>query len=648
MADADSKVDVSSEGDPGSVRTHEFKAEIKQLLDILIHSIYTSKDVFVRELISNAADALEKIRFQQASGVEVVGPDLPLEIRIETKKDDRVLVIADSGIGMTEEEVEANIGTIAHSGATAFLEQLKSESKSEDADVNLIGKFGVGFYSVFMAAEKVVVTSRSAQQDATAIAWTSDGAGSYTIESLTDDVPRGTKIEIHLKEDEAEFAEESQIKNVITRYSNFVPFPILVNDEQVNQTVALWREPSHQIKSEQYDEFYKLISHDYQEPLLRLHHSLDGSIQFSSLLYVPKNNPEAMGFGEGEVSLQLYVQRVLIDGENKDCLPNYLRFVKGVVESQDIPLNVSRETLQQNRMVNKIRGILTRKLLDQFIELAEKDPEEYKGFWKTYHRFLKEGYSDFANREKLQELFRFASSDQASDEDLVSLAQYTDKMPEKQAAIYYLTGPSRDALDRDPRLELFRKNKIEVLYLYDMADEFVLSSLGKYKEKDFVSADHAKPEDLNLTGDDSDDSVSKSDSDEKSSGAKVQGVVDRFKEILGDRVVDVRVSERLVDSPACLVGDDNQLSGHMEKMMRMMNKSDDLPKRVLEINAKHALIGSLAERTAKDAKDSFVETACEHLFEGCMLLDGYLTDPHKLVGRMNQVLSDAAMVKSDG
>ena len=488
-----------------ATRTHEFKAEIKQLLDILIHSIYTSKDVFVRELISNAADALEKVRFQQASGVDVCSPDEPLDIRIEAKKDDRLLVISDAGIGMTEEEVETNIGTIAHSGATAFLEQLKKDSNDKEVDVNLIGKFGVGFYSVFMVAEKVVVTSRSANKDTKAIRWTSDGSGSYTIENVVEDVPRGTRIEVHLKEDEADFSDDSKIKNVITRYSNFVPFPILVNDEQVNQTVALWREPSHQIKSEQYDEFYKLISHDYQEPLLRLHHSLDGAIQFSALLYVPKNNPEAMGFGEGEVSLQLYVQRVLIDGESKDCLPNYLRFVKGVVESQDIPLNVSRETLQQNRMVNKMRDILTRKLLDLFLELAEKDPDEYKGFWNTYHRFLKEGYNDFANREKIQELFRFATSAQASDDDLVSLSQYVEKMPEKQAAIYYLTGASRDALDRDPRLELFRKNGIEVLYLYDMADEFVLSSLGKYKDKDLISADHVKPEDLNVDAEKSGD-----------------------------------------------------------------------------------------------------------------------------------------------
>ncbi len=623
--------------------THEFKAEIKQLLDILIHSVYTSKDVFVRELISNAADALEKVRFLQAAGSKVHDPDLPLEVRIETKKDDRLLVISDTGVGMTAAEVEANIGTIAHSGATAFVEQLKQDSEEEkQADVNLIGRFGVGFYSVFMAANKVVLTSRSANQDEQPAVWTSDGSGTYTVETLEEDCPRGTKIEIHLKDDSDEFADESRIKTVIQRYSNFIPFPVLVNDKQVNQTTALWREPPSQIEDEQYNEFYKLISHDFQEPLLRLHHAVDGSIQFSSLLYVPQSDPEVLGFGEGEVSLQLYVQRVLIDGENKNCLPKYLRFIKGVIESADLPLNVSRETLQQNRMVAKIRDILTRKLLDHFLDLAENDEEKYKRFWKTFQRVLKEGYGDVANRDKLRNLYRFHSSRHDSDDDIVSLAQYVEAMPEGQAAIYYLSGASREALDRDPRLELFRKNEIEVLYLYELADEFVLGSLGDYDGKRLISADHVKPEDLNLRKDQDSGEAGETQEAADESKPDVQPVIDRFKQILGERVIDVRASERLVNSPACLVGDDNQLSGHMEKMMRLWNKSDDLPKRVLEINPHHGLIKSVAGMISRDANDPFIETACEQLWEGCMLLDGYLTDPHTLVERMNKVLEEAA------
>ena len=630
--------------------THEFKAEIKQLLDILIHSVYTSKEVFVRELVSNAADALEKVRFAQVAGQDIHSPDIPLEIRIETKKDDKLLVISDTGVGMSDDEVQTNIGTIAHSGATAFLERLKSDSDNERADdLNLIGRFGVGFYSVFMVAEKVVLTSRAADVEGQTVVWESDGAGTYTVDTLEEETPRGTKIEVHLKADDENFADETEIKSVIQRYSNFVPFPILVNDKQVNQTTALWREPASQVKDDQYNEFYKLISHDYQDPFLRLHHSIDAPIQFSALLFIPQSNPEAMGFGEGEVSLQLYVQRVLIDGDNKACLPKYLRFVKGVVESEDLPLNVSRETLQQNRMVSKIRDHLTRKLLDQLLDLAEKEPQEYHKFWTTFNRIFKEGYQDFTNREKYQELLRFNSTRHSSDDELVSLAEYVSGMPEQQTGIYYLSGASREALDRDPRLELFRKNQVEVLYLYELADEFVLSTVGEYKEKKLISADQVKPEDLKSVSGESETEASdeSSESDKEDSPPDIHKVIDRFKEILGDRVTDVRTSERLVDSPACLVGDDDQLSGHMEKMMRIMNKSADLPKRVLELNPRHSLIENLNRLVSGSEKEDFVRAACEQLFEGCLLLDGYLSDPHQLVERMNHLLDEASALQTE-
>jgi molecular chaperone HtpG len=626
---------------PETSGTHEFKAEIKQLLDILIHSVYTSKDVFVRELISNATDALEKVRFMDASGTTLQDPDLSLEVRIETDKEKSLLVVSDSGVGMTADEVEANIGTIAHSGATAFLEQLKRDNQSEQSDdVNLIGRFGVGFYSVFMVAKKVVLTSRSGDPSAEAVVWTSDGAGTYTLDTPEEEVPRGTRIEIHLNDDDSQFADEDEIKSVIQRYSNFVPFPVLVNGEQINQTTALWREPASQIEDSQYDEFYKLVSHDFQEPMLRLHHSVEGTIQYSALLFVPKSNPEMMGFGEGDVSLQLYVQRVLIDGNNQDCLPKYLRFVKGVVESEDIPLNVSRETLQQNQVIRKIRDKLTSKLLDQFLTMAEKEPEKYKEFWNNFNRFLKEGYSDFANREKLQELLRFNSSRHDSADDLISLSHYVEAMPSGQSAIYYLSGPSREALDRESRLELFRKNKVEVLYLYDMADEFVLESLGNYQEKKLISADNANPEDLGQIEGGGDLENEKSEEDQEPT-ADISSVIARFKAVLGDRVIDVKTSERLVNSPACIVGGD-EVSGHMEKMIRMMNKSTDFPKRIMELNAKHSLIQSLAKIISDDPSNDFIDKACNQLFEGCMLLDGYLTDPHTFVERMNDVLDDAA------
>ena len=623
----------------------EFKAEIKQLLELLVHSVYTSKDIFVRELVSNATDALEKLRFRQVQGAQIRDAETPLEIRIETKKsdDDPVLVIADTGVGMDEEEVRANIGTIAHSGASAFLEQLK---EGEQKDLSLIGKFGVGFYSVFMAARKVVLTTCPADPAKAPVVWTSDGLGSYRLSEPTDAPPRGTRIEIHLRKEEERFAEGDTVKEALRKYSSFVPFPVLVDGERVNKTAALWREPPSQVKEEDYTEFYKFLSHGTEDPRLKLHLSVDAPLQFSALLYVPRTTPETMGFGRSEVEVQLYVKRVLIDGENKDLLPSYLRFARGVVESEDLPLNVSRETLQENALVFRIRETLTRKMLDLLLDLAEKNPEEYAELWKSLGAILKEGHSDFPNREKFQELLRFNSSKLADKDELTSLKAYVEGMPEAQQAVYYLSGASREALERDSRLELFRKNGVEVLYLSDVADEFVLGGLGTYKEKPLVSADQAKPDDLKGLGDEDPgkkaEEATKGDSD-----VELRPLVNRFKDLLGDRVIDVRISERLVESATCLVGDDNQSSAHVEKVLRMMNKTSDAPRRVLELNPAHALIKNLAQIVATDPKDSFVEAACEQLFEGALLIDGYLADPHRLVERMGSILESAASLKVD-
>ncbi|MCZ6792755.1 MAG: molecular chaperone HtpG [Planctomycetota bacterium] len=629
--------------------TFEFKAEVRQLLDILVHSVYTSKDIFIRELISNAADALEKARFAQVEGREIHSPEAALEIRIDTKntEDEKILSISDTGIGMTHDEICTNIGTIAHSGASLFLEQLKD---SEKKDLSLIGRFGVGFYSVFMAAEKVVITSRGASPTAEAVMWQSDGLGSYTVETAAADAPRGTRVEVHLKEGEERFAEEQTVKEAILRYSNFVPFPIVLNKKRVNETTALWREPPTQVKDEQYNEFFKFLTHDTQDAALRLHLSVDAPLQFSALLFVPKTNPEILGFGEREVSIQLYVKRVLIDSENKDLLPAYLRFARGVVESEDLPLNISRETLQENALVRKIRDTLTRKLLDLFLERAEKAPEEYNEFWKSFGRILKEGHADFANREKFQELLRFDSSRHSEEGELSALKDYVERMPDEQKAIYYLSGPSRQALELDPRLEIFRKKEVEVLYLYELADEFVLGGLGKYREKPVVSADQVLPADLgSISAKEKAGDEATKDRPEKDEGdgAVVDAVIRRFREILGERVKDVRRSERLVDSPACLVSDEEGLSGHMDKMMRLIHKDAELPKHVLELNPQHSLIRDLGRLLEADADDPFIERACEQIFEGSLLVDGYLTDPHQLVQRMNTVLADAARLKVD-
>jgi len=636
-------------------RTLDFQAEIKQLLNILVHSVYTSKDVFIRELISNATDALEKVRFLQVQGKELHGPDIPLEIRIETMEEGerKKLVITDTGVGMTEDEVCTNIGTIAKSGASGFLERLQQESPEGPQELSLIGRFGIGFYSVFIAADHVELTTRTADTDGQAVCWTSDGGGTYTLQTLDEDQERGTRVEIWLRKEDERFADVETVKTAIKRYSNFVGFPILVNGELVNQTMALWREPQHQIKDVQYNEFYKLVCHDFQDPQLRLHFAADAPVQFSGLLYVPTSNPEMMGFGHGELSLQLFVKRVLIDGENKDLLPPYLRFVKGVVESEDLPLNISRETLQENVQLKSIRKLLTRQLLKLFLETAKEEPDQYRILWQTFGKVIKEGYSDHEQREIFQELLRFNSSRHTDQDGHISLGEYVEAMPAGQQAIYYLSGPSRESLQRDPRLELFRNKGVEVLYLCEVADEFVLNHLGEYKEKQLVSADQVNPADLQEIGKGSqEDSAEKKKEDElredseAAQDAGLQAVIDSFKKVLGERVIDVRASQRLVDSPACLVGDDKQMSGQMDRLMRMMNKTPELPQRVLELNQRHRLIRGLARILEQNPDDPFVANACEQLFEGAMLVDGYLADPHRLVERINQLLEETASLKA--
>jgi molecular chaperone HtpG len=602
------------------------------------------KDVFLRELVSNASDALEKLRFAKVRGQPILDPDRELEIRIDTETRDgrKLLVVSDTGIGMTEDELRTNIGTIAHSGASAFL---KSIDSSDAATVSLIGRFGVGFYSVFMVADRVVIRSRSASPEAAAVEWTSEGAGTYTIDSAPADATRGTRIEVTLKTSEERFAEASTIRAAIRKYSNFVPFPIRVGGDVVNRTTALWREPPNQVKDEQYSEFYRFISHDADDPVTRIHVSVDAPIQFSALLFVPRTNLEMLGFGEGKVSVQLYVKRVLIDAENENLLPKYLRFVRGVVESEDLPLNVSRETLQENTLVFKIRDTLTRKVLDALAELARKDAEEYAGFYRGFGRLLKEGYSDHPNRERFQELLRFNASASSDEKALLSLAEYVALMPAAQKAIYYLSGPSREALARDPRLELFRKKGIPVLYLYDVADEFVLGTLGKYKDHELVSAEGAKASDLAGVG--AEDAAAAEPAPEGAPAeADIDGLLARFSSILGKRIRKVVRSERLVDSPVCLVSDDDRVSSHMDKVMRLLHKDAELPQRTLEVNPRHRLIASLARLHAADREDPFVAQACEQLFESYMLLDGYLSDPHRLVARVNDVLAEAAALKA--
>ncbi|HDQ00686.1 MAG TPA: molecular chaperone HtpG, partial [bacterium] len=466
-------------------KTYKFKAEISQLLDILARSLYTNREIFVRELISNAADALDKVRFESIRGTEFYQPDLDFEIRIDLDKEKKIFTITDTGIGMTRDELIANIGTIAHSGSLDFLKKI---SENSEQGPNLIGQFGVGFYSVFMAAKEVVLTTRSYLKDERAWKWSSDGAGSYRIEPAAEKTPRGTKIEVFLRDDAEEFSEKFRIESVVRTYSNFVPFAIKLDGEQINKISAIWREPKTSVKDKDYKEFFKFFVNTSDEPLSWLHFSADAPIQLNALLYFPKTNYEFLGFSPEEHGVSLFVKRVLIQNDNKDLMPRYLRFMRGVVDTEDLPLNISRETLQENTTVIKIKNLLVKRILDHLSTMAEKDEKKYQEFWNQFGRILKEGYTDYPNLEKIVSLFRFNSSKTENADALVSLDDYISRMRPAQENIYYISATSREAADRNPHLEIYMQKGIEVLYSFDPIDEFVLSGVAQYKEKKLLSA----------------------------------------------------------------------------------------------------------------------------------------------------------------
>ena len=617
---------------------YEFKAEIKELLNILVHSLYTHKEIFIRELISNASDALDKLRFESNKGTEIYQNDLPLEITIEADEKKNLLIISDTGVGMTKDEVIKNIGTIAKSGSAEFLKQL---SKNKEQANNIIGKFGVGFYSVFMAAEKVEIISRSFKKDAKPIKWVSDGTGSFEVTELDEDIQRGTKIIIHLKEDAKEFAEKYRIESVVKTHSNFITFPIKFEKEQLNTVSAIWREPKSSVKKEQYIEFYKFLTYDTEEPLEIIHRSVDAPIQFNSLLFIPKKNMDIFGFNREDYGLDLYIKRVLIQHKNKDLLPEYLSFVKGVVDSEDLPLNISRETLQENLIFTKIANSVTGQVLSALTKMAKDDKEKYAQFWKEYSRIFKMGYTDYANQDKYMELLRFDSSANKDSETLISLADYVDRMKKDQKEIYYMTGSSREALQIDPHLEVFRRKGLEVLYLYDPVDEFVISALAKYKDHELKSVDQVELKDLEKFKD-VEDKKSKTESLTKEDELQLSSLLSKMKEILGEKVKEVKISERLDDSPACLVNTDNTMSASMQKIMNIMSNKEEIPQKIMEVNKDHKLIRNLLKVFKADSNDKYITEVTEQLYDTSLLLEGYLTDPHKLVNRVNTMLEESS------
>lgn len=622
-------------------KTYKFKAEIKQLLDILAKSLYTNREIFVRELISNATDALDKVRFENIRGTEIFQPDVDFEIKIDLDKEKKLFTITDTGIGMTRDELISNIGTIAHSGSMDFIEKL---SENEDKGPDLIGQFGVGFYSVFMAANEVVVTTRSYLKDESSWQWSSDGSGSYKIEQINENIPRGTKIEVHLKDDAEEFSEKFRIESVIKTYSNFVSFPIKVDGEQVNKISAVWREPKNNVKEKEYKEFYKFFANATEDPVGWMHFSADAPIQLNSLLFFPKTNYETLGFSPEEHGVSLFVKRVLIQNDNKDLMPKYLRFVRGVVDTEDLPLNISRETLQENAVIIKIRNLLVKRILSHLSDMAKNETDKYNEFWNQFGRIIKEGYADYANQEKVASLFRYNSSNHEKGDDLCSLDDYIERMKDGQENIFYLSTTSRDAADKNPHLEIFRKKGIEVLYSFDPIDEFVLSGLMKYKEKQVVSADQAELDSLKdvKADEESDTKKDGKEKKEKPDTKDLEKLCTRIKNILGDQIEEVRLSERLTDSPAVLVSADGGMSAQMSRIMQVMNKDTPPAKKTMEINGDHELVKNMLTMYKKNPKDKYLSSYVDQLFQVLMLQDGFLVDPHKMVSGIQSLLKDAS------
>jgi TNF receptor-associated protein 1 len=604
-------------------QTFEFQAEIKQLLDIVIHSLYTEKEIFVRELISNASDALEKLRHTQLTEKEIHDDKLEPEINVTTDDKAKRITIQDFGIGMTREELVRNLGTIAHSGSKAFLKALGEGAQKNS---NLIGQFGVGFYSAFMVAKSVKVYARSWRKDEPGHVWSSEGAGSYTIEP-SEGERRGAKIVIELKDDCAEFAQDWRMKEILERYSAFVSAPITLNGKRVNTVQALWLRNKSEVKEEEYTEFYKFQAHAHDEPRLRLHFSADAPLTINALLFTPKENTEKLGFSRLEPSVALYCRKVLIDAKPKDLLPEWLRFLKGVVDSEDLPLNISRETMQDKSLVEKLNRVITKRFLKFLEEEARNRAEGYDAFYKEFGVFLKEGAAlDFTHKEQLVKLLRFESS-LTEKGKTTSLADYVSRMNSEQKEVYYLVGPSRAAIESGPYLEGFKARNLEVLLCYEAVDEYVMNNVREFDGRKLTAADHADVKLADLP------------KPEGSLGEKeIKDLSKWLQDTLGERVAEVRSSDRLVDSPVLALNADKFMSPHMRRMMKAMNRDGaDTPLRVnLEFNPRHAVIKRLFE--THTGNPDRAKLVAEQLLDNALIAAGLLEDPTSMVARLNKLL----------
>ena len=623
-----------------------FQTEVKQLLHLMIHSLYSNKEIFLRELISNASDAVDKLRFEALSKPELLEGGAELKIRVSFDKDAKTVTLEDNGIGMSREDAITHLGTIAKSGTADFMKNLSGDQKK---DSHLIGQFGVGFYSAFIVADKVEVFSRRAGLDASeGVHWASKGEGEFEIATV-DKADRGTRIVLHLKAAEDEFADGYRLRNIIKKYSDHIALPIELPKEQaavegeekpaqewevVNRASALWTRPRTEVKDEEYQEFYKHIAHDYENPLSWSHNKVEGKLEYSSLLYVPARAPFDLYQREAPKGLILYVQRVFVMDQAESFLPLYLRFIKGVVDSNDLSLNVSREILQKDPIIDSMKSALTKRVLDMLEKLAKNEPEQYKGFWKNFGQVMKEGPAeDFANKEKIAGLLRFASTQGDDGEQIVSLAEYLARAKEGQDKIYYLTGETYAQVKNSPHLEVFRKKGIEVLLLTDRIDEWLMSYLSEFDGKTFVDVARG---DLDLGNLDSEEEKKEA---EEVAKAK-EGLVERIKTALGDAVSEVRVSHRLTDSPAILAIGEQDLGMQMRQILEASGQKVPDSKPIFEFNPAHPLIEKL---DGEQSEERFGDLS-HILFDQAALAAGdSLKDPAAYVRRLNKLLVELSV-----
>ena len=605
--------------------TAAFKAETRQLLNILIHSLYSEREVFLRELISNASDALTRMNYEMLTNRDILDPDVELGIWISVDPNENTLKIRDTGIGMSSQELVENLGTIAHSGARAFL-QAAQEGQGKLQDI--IGQFGVGFYSAFMVAEWIRVSSRSHKLDAVGSVWMSAGEDTYTIEpALINE--RGTTIEIKLKDDAQEFAELHRIREIIKRHSEFIPFPIYLGDEgeQANQQTALWRKQPRELKEVETHEFYRQFTLDFNPPLTYTHLNIDAPVQLYALLFIPTTAEKTVFTLRKEDGLKLYARKILIQDYCRDLLPEYFRFVQGVVDLEDIPLNVSRETVQASRVMPQLRRIITGKITDQLKDMAANHADDYAKFWKEFGRYIKEGVAtDHENLSQLSPLLQFSTL--KSPDKLTSLDAFLEFIPSTQSNIYYLLGDDHRAVIRSPHLDLFRKHNIDVLLLTDPIDSFVLLSLTEYKDHKFANAATETPDNLQA-----DENLS---ADAQALEAETAGnLIQRIKEALGDKVVDVRSTDRLTNSPARLVDKEGSLQQEVQRVYRYLRQDFQVPQQILEINMAHDLIKKLASLQPGDPRELMI---INQTYENALLIEGLHPDPAGMVDRIQQIM----------